>query len=634
VTRRQTWLLILLFSALVLATRLPMAPGQLLTFDDVNLAYSVGHFDVRVSQPQPPGYPLFVMEMRVLYLLRFRHAEHILLALGVVGSVAALTILTMFGNRMFGGLSGFYAACLLIFHPVFWQTGVASALRMQLAVISLAAAASCWRAWRGDKRWVMWSAVVLSVGAGIRPETGPLLFPLWAASALRAPVSWKTRASALGAMAVVVLLWLTPTMIASGGPLTYIKTNLEYVSEQASVSSELFGATHAKAHATFWRLMVWTCFGVLAWAMPAVLAWRPKDRWGFAWGQLAFLALWFVPPFLFALSVHVEDPGQVLAMVPVIALFGGYLMNRAVEHSVLAISSVHALIIVGATLLAAWVVWFCDGWFLLVWPLAWLLAGYLENRMLKGRDISISRLHSLIIATATLLMAWIVWFHYGWYLVLWAPPLAFAAGVLLKAVPTARAGTHPKLALIALMLAPVLIVDLTAFNFRGWYYKGANTPLEEMVAHTNTGLELMSREAVEKTLAADDHTLRQVLKLAGERPGNTVVVFGQGMTTWRKAAYYAPAVPVIVLEHKTIRTSPPSVAIWKGNRQESFSHGAAPLRVPVPAGTRIVWLLNPSTEFYALVQEAFAPSAAEPVYFTDLPQQSGSRVVGEYELAW
>jgi hypothetical protein len=175
---------------------------------------------------------------------------------------------------------------------------------------------------------------------------------------------------------------------------------------------------------------------------------------------------------------------------------------------------------------------------------------------------------------------------------------------------------------------------LDSFQFPRLYYKGANTPVEEMVADMNTGLELTSREAVEKTLATDDHTLRQVLRLAGERPGNTVVVFGRGMTTWRKAAYYAPAVSVIVLDHKRIRTSAPAVAIWKGNRQESFSHGPAPLRVYVPAGARIVWLLNPRTEFFALVQQALAPSAADPVYFTDLPQQGGSRVVGEYELAW
>jgi len=47
------WLTVLFFAVLILATRLPLAPGQLFTFDDVNLAYSIGHFDIRMSQPQP-----------------------------------------------------------------------------------------------------------------------------------------------------------------------------------------------------------------------------------------------------------------------------------------------------------------------------------------------------------------------------------------------------------------------------------------------------------------------------------------------------------------------------------------------------------------------------------------------------
>jgi hypothetical protein len=139
---------------------------------------------------------------------------------------------------------------------------------------------------------------------------------------------------------------------------------------------------------------------------------------------------------------------------------------------------------------------------------------------------------------------------------------------------------------------------------------------------------------VEKTLATDDYALRELRRLAAGRPGNTVVIFGQGMTTWRKAAYYAPGVPVIVLEHKLIRSSLPVMATWKGNRQEAFAHGPVPLRVAVPAGARIVWLLNPRTEFYGLVQQAFAPTAADPVYSTDLPRASGSRRIGEYELAW
>jgi hypothetical protein len=205
---RNCWFPLLMLTVLALVTRLPMAPGQLLTFDDVNLAYSVGHFDIRLSQPQPPGYPLFVLEMRLLYWLRFRSAEHILLTLGIAGSIAALWLLTASGNRIMGDRAGLYAAAFLLFQPVFWQTSVVSALRMQLAVISAAVAGACWRAWQGEERWVMWSAIALAVGAGIRPETGPLLFPLWLAGACRARVSWKQRGRALGVMAGIVLLWL------------------------------------------------------------------------------------------------------------------------------------------------------------------------------------------------------------------------------------------------------------------------------------------------------------------------------------------------------------------------------------------------------------------------------------------
>ena len=77
------------------------------------------------------------------------------------------------------------------------------ALRVQLAVVSLAVGTCCWNAWRapdvpGGVRWVTWSALAIGMGAGIRPETGPLLFPLWAACALRAPLSWRQRGKALG----------------------------------------------------------------------------------------------------------------------------------------------------------------------------------------------------------------------------------------------------------------------------------------------------------------------------------------------------------------------------------------------------------------------------------------------------
>ena len=67
----------------------------------------------------------------------------------------------------------------------------------------------------------------------------------------------------------------------------------------------------------------------------------------------------------------------------------------------------------------------------------------------------------------------------------------------------------------------------------------------------------------------------------------------------------------MVLEHKKIRSgSPPVVAIWKGAKLERRLPGGAPLRLP--AGTRIVWLLNPRTDFFQLVQQNFPLATGGP----------------------
>jgi hypothetical protein len=577
---QHRWLTVLFFTALILGTRLPLAPGQLFTFDDVNLAYSIGHFDIRVSQPQPPGYPLFVMEMRVLAWLRFRRAENILLTLALLGSIAALLLQVASGNRIMGKQSGFYGALLLALNPVFWHSGVVSALRIQLAIASLAVAASCWRAWQGDRFWVPRSAIVLGLAAGIRPEIGPLLFPLWAASAWRARVRWEDLRFALGAMMVTVMAWLAPAMWASGGPAGYVKACLDYLNDQASVTSSLFGSEHA--HATFWHLMVWTLAILPGCVLPVVLAWRgarsgmPRG-WQIGASRFAFLALWFVPPFVFACFVHLEDPGQALGMTAAVALFGGYLIQRALDA--------------------------------------------IAER--------ISRWQALFFASAALTEAWIIDRHDAAFVLICTPVLALALGLLLKFDQTKTQNNPPQFAAALFLLAPAVILNLTMFNHQGWYYRGgwSGAILEDL----NSGLALTSLEHIKNTLATDDHSIRDVERLAAERPGAVFVIWEHGFATWRKIAYYAPQIPIAVLEHRHIRSGSPAVAaLWKGASRLAGSSA----RVEIPAGARIVWLLNPRTEFYGIVQAAFAPRPAGSVLYTDLPAQHGSRTLGEYELAW
>ena len=584
----------ILFGLLVFGSRLPLAPGQLFTFDDVNLAYAVGHFDVRISQPHPPGYPLFVLEMRILHWFRFRRPESLLLALSLAGSIAALLLMVSCGNRILGRDSGFYAACLLVFHPVFWHAGVTSALRVQLAVVSLAAGSACWRAWSSEEdpdawRWVLRSALMIGLGARIRPETGPLLLPLWAVAALRAPVSWRERAKALGAMAATVAVWLIPAMLASGGPVQYVNASLAYLSDQASVSSGLFGATEAKWMTAFWHLAVWCFCGLLAVTLPAVMAWRRGSGWGLDSGRQAFLGVWFLPAFLFALAVHVEDPGQTLSMVPVVSLFGGYLLSRGLEQ-------MNALV---------------------------------------------SRWQSLILVLASLTAAWMIDRHNAEFVVVALPLVCLATGFLLKLEQFKNLGRQPQVVPLLFVLFPVVWLNLTMFGHEGWYYQGASmsgwqAAGERVLADLTSGLALTSRDQIKSTLAVDDHTIRQMIRLAAERPAQTVVAWERGLTAWRKAAYYAPDLPIYVLEHGKIRSgTPPVIALWKGPKMEHRMQGGAPLHLSLPAGTkRIVWLLNPRSEFYELVQRGFAPAPALPVYYSDLSDGSGSRILGEYELSW
>jgi hypothetical protein len=388
-------------------------------------------------------------------------------------------------------------------------------------------------------------------------------------------------------MAGAVLVWLLPAMIASGGPLTFIRANLDYVSDQASVSSGIFGATESRWMTTMWRLLVWVFCGVLAWGLPVALAFRRKDGFGLARTPGGFLALWFLPALAFALTVHVEDPGQTLLMVPVVCLVGGYLVGRAIETLEAGVSRLLVPIVICAT-----------------------VAGV--RCYDKGPNLDTFE---------------------------WLPIAALATGLALRTWRAPGRAFVPRPFAIAMVLAPVLALNYTFFYNPGWYYRGTATSgvraaAEQAWADINTGFSLTSLQQIKSTLAVDDHTLREVRRLIAERPGNAVVIWERGLTAWRKAGYYAADVEIAVLEHQKIRTSAPVIVVWKGAHLERRLQGARPLRLELPAGARVVWLLNSRTDFFQMAQQNFPLTAAGPVWFTDLPREPGTRLLGEYEISW
>ena len=147
---------------LLILTRIP-AMADYFSIDNVNLAFSLEKFDPRIHQPQPPGYPLFVLSARLVNAL-FDDAERTFAVIAFLVSALSLFVAFLLGRRMFSSWAAAAGTCLLLVNPVFWHSGLDGPLRPNLALFSLLTAYCCWRCWNREKQFALWSAVALGIG--------------------------------------------------------------------------------------------------------------------------------------------------------------------------------------------------------------------------------------------------------------------------------------------------------------------------------------------------------------------------------------------------------------------------------------------------------------------------------------
>src|SRR5579864_5190152 len=84
---------------------IPLAPERLFDFDAANFALALDNFQPALHQPQPPGYPLYVALTRTVDLLVHDPPTSFLIA-GLLGAAAAIVMLWLLGERMFGRGAG------------------------------------------------------------------------------------------------------------------------------------------------------------------------------------------------------------------------------------------------------------------------------------------------------------------------------------------------------------------------------------------------------------------------------------------------------------------------------------------------------------------------------------------------
>jgi 4-amino-4-deoxy-L-arabinose transferase-like glycosyltransferase len=316
----------------IVVSRWPLAPKYLYYFDSANFAYALTDFNPALHQPQPPGYPLFVAFTRMIHLWVVP-PERVFLIAGLLAAAAATLLIRVFGSDMFGRTAGTLAAALLASNPVFWFGGITNQIRVFLALSAVSVSLLAWRALKRSESpgWLYATFACLGIAGGFRPVLAGLLLPLVLWAWFRTGHSLRRLSIGIGLLAATVAPWLGVTVWAVGGPKVFLDILWSYATVQFEPTSAVFGADGNSAYVMFASAVVWNFLGPLVWlwAVPFRL-WR-----GLAPGwkeKAAFLAIGFLPSFLFSAFIHIGDPDQGLASISILCVIGGAVLATFVER--------------------------------------------------------------------------------------------------------------------------------------------------------------------------------------------------------------------------------------------------------------------------------------------------------------
>ena len=317
---------------LYVATRSPWLDD----WDSFNFARAIGQFDVRLNQPQPPGYPAYVFLARLLNLGLHDPLLSLTLLSAVSGAICLLAFYAI-GHE----LGTPWAALPLALMPLFWlSAGMALSDTPGLALATVAVwlllEATSRRSWQVAAL----GGLAAGVAAGVRPQDAILpiaVLALYVAPRLR---QLRPIAATLGAFGITFAAWAVPLVLNLGGIGSAWSTMVSqgsYVGSTDSLLARPFTAANLAQRLSDFG----SVFGAYLGA-PANAGWLPLAGVGAAVvllsvaarsARLVHLALtWLLPYFaLMLLVLRPDDPRKILpAIPPLLLLLGGVRGPRAV----------------------------------------------------------------------------------------------------------------------------------------------------------------------------------------------------------------------------------------------------------------------------------------------------------------
>jgi hypothetical protein len=211
----------ILLGGAFLLTRLPFQTRILTNFDAGNYVLALQHFDVRLSQPQAPGYLLYVL-LGHLFRLLIPDPQIAFVWVSMIFSGLGVAAIYLAGERMFGRRAALVAGLMLGSSTVFWYYSEVVAPYTLDLFMSALTGWLCYRALtEEDNRFPWLAALVLGFAGGVRPQTLAFLAPLFLYTVWGKPA--RTVLGSLALSAAVFLLFFVPTVMLSGGLVSYLR---------------------------------------------------------------------------------------------------------------------------------------------------------------------------------------------------------------------------------------------------------------------------------------------------------------------------------------------------------------------------------------------------------------------------
>jgi hypothetical protein len=291
ISRQKLELSLLAFGVAV--SRLAFRSHDLYDLDSVNFALAIGRFDPRVHQPHPPGYFLYICLGRLLNNL-VHDANLALVILSILASIVSVILIYQLAYEWFGPREATFAGLMFLFSPLGWFHGTVALTYSIEAAASALMGFLCWRIDRGRCNFILHTAIVLGVSAGIRPSSLLFLGPLFLFSLRHAPL--KKTITGIAALALTLGAWFLPMIWASGGFVAYFGA-LASLWRMVPSKDTVFNSSPATsiARACSIVFIYFLCFGAASLApMGARWSAAPIEK-----SKKLFTAVWIVPALCF-----------------------------------------------------------------------------------------------------------------------------------------------------------------------------------------------------------------------------------------------------------------------------------------------------------------------------------------------